>query len=274
MKILPNKISSIFKICLYIFKSKQINLINFSSLFNLKMLNYIYSSNLVKILLNKIEYKTFKKKKFKNISIHQQKYLPNFKISHTNINQIIISKKRNIKTLKNIFYIDIIQTIKYLKLASSFLKIIKKQNKKILFVCTEKLNNINNYIKYSAQLSNSFYITNSWINGLLTNWKTTKNLINNYNNKSTILLNKKKKFKINNLLFGIKNMNTIPDLIIFTHQLKDLLPIKETLRLGIPTIGLININNNPNLITYPIPINTDSIKITKYILTYLIKFIK
>ena len=60
------------------------------------------------------------------------------------------------------------------------------------------------------------------------------------------------------------------DVVIFTSQLKDSLAIQECLRLGIPTICIVDTNCNPDLIPYPIPANDDSSSSINFILNYLV----
>ena len=65
-------------------------------------------------------------------------------------------------------------------------------------------------------------------------------------------------------------MTALPDAVIFTNQLKDTLAIQECLRLGIPTICIVDTNCNPDIIPYPIPANDDSSSSINFILNYLV----
>ena len=76
--------------------------------------------------------------------------------------------------------------------------------------------------------------------------------------------------KLKRLFNGIKEMTSLPDVVIFTNQLKDSLAIQECLRLGIPTICIVDSNCNPDLIPYPIPANDDSSSSITFILNYLV----
>jgi small subunit ribosomal protein S2 len=76
--------------------------------------------------------------------------------------------------------------------------------------------------------------------------------------------------KLRRLFNGIKEMKNLPDAVIFTNQLKDSLAIQECLRLGIPTICIVDTNCNPDLIPYPIPANDDSSSSINFILNYLV----
>jgi small subunit ribosomal protein S2 len=65
-------------------------------------------------------------------------------------------------------------------------------------------------------------------------------------------------------------MTGLPDVVIFTNQLKDSLAIQECLKLGIPTISIVDTNCNPDLVPYPIPANDDSSSSINFILNYLV----
>jgi small subunit ribosomal protein S2 len=65
-------------------------------------------------------------------------------------------------------------------------------------------------------------------------------------------------------------MSSLPDAVIFTNQLKDSLAIQECLKLGIPTICIVDTNCDPDLIPYPIPANDDSSSSVNFILNYLV----
>ena len=76
--------------------------------------------------------------------------------------------------------------------------------------------------------------------------------------------------KLKRLFNGIIDMSELPDAVIFTNLLKDSLAIQECLRLGIPTICIVDTNCNPDLIPYPIPANDDSSSSINFILNYLV----
>ena len=119
---------------------------------------------------------------------------------------------------------------------------------------------------------------------MLTNWATiqkridrlkeleTKELDGSLENLSKKEYSKVRKEldKLKRLFNGIKEMKALPDAVIFTNQLKDSLAIQECLRLGIPTICIVDTNCNPDLIPYPIPANDDSSSSINFILNYLV----
>jgi small subunit ribosomal protein S2 len=118
---------------------------------------------------------------------------------------------------------------------------------------------------------------------MLTNWNTVQKRIDRLKfleeqevNSNSELISKKESSsrrkeidKLKRLFNGIKDMSSLPDVVIFSNQLKDSLAIQECLRLGIPTICIVDTNCNPDLIPYPIPANDDSSSSIDFILNYL-----
>jgi small subunit ribosomal protein S2 len=119
---------------------------------------------------------------------------------------------------------------------------------------------------------------------MLTNWSTVQNQIKRLKvleqqeldgifdqlSKKDYSNQRKEIDKLRRLFNGIKDMSTLPDIVIFTNQLKDSLAIQECLKLGIPTISIVDTNCNPDLIPYPIPANDDSSSSINFILNYLV----
>jgi small subunit ribosomal protein S2 len=183
------------------------------------------------------------------------------------------------KEKENQHILDLVKTSKLLFRAGYFLQKIAEKNGKFLFVGTNKI--CSTIVANVAGKSNSYYINYRWIGGLLTNWVTVqkqivvyKNLLsnnstNNYESKKEKIFEQKKIEKLKKLFDGIKNMQNIPDVVIFTNQSKEYLAIQECIRLGIPTICIVDTNGDPDLNCYLIPANDDSRASIKYILNYL-----
>lgn len=177
---------------------------------------------------------------------------------------------------------DIVKTSKLLRLAGNILQKKALKGGKFLFVGTSKI--ASSIVAKQAKRGQSFYINYRWLGGMLTNWTTIQKRINRL--KEFELLEKEGKFeelskkdyskqrkemdKLRRLFNGIKEMTILPDAIIFTNQLKDSLAIQEALKLGIPTICIVDTNCNPDLVPYPIPANDDSGSSINFILNYLV----
>lgn len=180
---------------------------------------------------------------------------------------------------QNQHILDLVKTSKLLFRAGNFCKKIAKKNGKFLFVGTSKITS--KIVPWIAFKTSNFYINYRWIGGLLTNWLTVqkqilvyKNLLENfstnyYKTKKEKIFDQKKIQRLKRLFDGIKDMYKLPEVVIFTDQKRDYLAIQECIRLGIPTICIVDTNCDPLLNSYPIPANDDSRSSIKYILNYL-----
>jgi small subunit ribosomal protein S2 len=177
---------------------------------------------------------------------------------------------------------DLVKTSKLLRLAGNVLQKKAEKGGKFLFVGTNRLSS--SIIAKQAKRSDSFYINYRWLGGMLTNWSTIqiqiqrlksleqKEADGGFENLSKKEYSRQRKEidKLRRLFNGIKDMTTLPDVEIFTNQLKDSLAIQECLRLGIPTISIVDTNCDPDFIPYPIPANDDSSSSVNFILNYLV----
>ena len=178
---------------------------------------------------------------------------------------------------------NIVKTSKLLKLAGNILQIKAEKGGQFLFVGTDKVSAP--IVAKQAEDAQCFYINYRWLGGMLTNWPTIQKRIERLKfleekeAKGLFILLSKKEYnaqkkemeKLNRIFHGIKNMKHLPDAVIFTNQLKDSLAIQECLKLGIPTIAVVDTNGNPDMIPYPIPANDDSSSSIDFILKYLVK---
>nr|YP_010700417.1 ribosomal protein S2 [Phacus arnoldii]WCH63544.1 ribosomal protein S2 [Phacus arnoldii] len=165
-----------------------------------------------------------------------------------------------------IHIIDILQTIICLQKASNFLYKVSKENK------TTKILGNKCILSYSCAInSNSYYVTQRWLGGMLTNWITIKNCIENLK----LLLNEIKNliYRLEKYLSGIKNMTKVPDVVILVGQNKEINAVKECIKLGITTITIVDTNCDPTLTNFVIPANDDSISSISLILNELSKSI-
>ncbi len=189
-----------------------------------------------------------------------------------------ISEKKNtllIKKERSFYILNIIKIAKILYLAQKVILAIAKNKKKILFVSTNKsiskflVNNFNDLL-----FKNCFYITTRWIGGFVTNWKnfSTKlasfQILKNTQQKMSkkeqaVYRSKIKKFE--KTFEGIKNLTSLPDLIIFLSTPNKEIAISECRKLAIPTIGLSNVYNDFGIFDITIPINIQSFSAVKYV---------
>ena len=178
--------------------------------------------------------------------------------------------KRFIYGARNgIYIIDLHQTIKLFEDALNYVKKVVEDGGTVLFVGTKK--QAQAAVKEAAERSGQYYISERWLGGTLTNWKTISGSIQRLRKVDEILaggaqgLTKKERLmlarekdKLERALGGIKDMGGTPDLIFVIDTNKEALAIKEAQRLGIPVAAIIDTNSDPDGITYPIPGNDDA----------------
>lgn len=177
---------------------------------------------------------------------------------------------------------DLVKTSKLMRLAGNVLQKKAAKGGKFLFVGTNRLSS--SIIAKQAKRCDAYYINYRWLGGMLTNWSTVQNQITRLKELEEQELNgtfdqlTKKEYsrqrkeidRLRRLFSGIKDMAALPDIVVFTNQLKDTLAIQECLKLGIPTVAIVDTNCNPDLVPYPIPANDDSSASINFVLNYLV----
>ena len=170
---------------------------------------------------------------------------------------------------KSIHIIDLVQTLELIN--NALLKIHEciSSGGKILFVSTKKqaADSIANLAKETSQ----FYVNHRWLGGMLTNWKTISNSIKRYKKLSLDLSKENTGFtkkeilkmgiqrdKLQRSLGGISEMKKIPDMIFIIDTNMEELAVKESIKLNIPIVAILDTNSDPHGIDYPIPGNDDA----------------
>ena len=190
--------------------------------------------------------------------------------------------KKYIFTDRNdIHILNLEDTSKQVDAAYVFVKEKVLAGANVLFIGTKK--QAVETVKQEAERSNMFYINSRWLGGTLTNFTTIRKRIdrmNKLNNMETLgdfdLLPKKEVIKLKaerdklaaNLI-GIKDMTTLPGLIILVDPHTEHIAVKEAKKLGIPTVGIVDTNSNPDDVDVCIPANDDAIGSVKLILSAL-----
>jgi len=185
-----------------------------------------------------------------------------------------------------IHIIDIVQTLSCLEEISEFLTKEASQGKTILFVGTKR--QAAPIIQTAAIESNSYYVNQRWLGGMLTNWSTMTTCIDklktiekqdemgvlaNLPKKEVSLINKRRE-KLEKFFGGIKTMPKQPDIVILVGQPREMNAVLECNKLGIRTITILDTNCDPSLADLFIPANDDSIRSVELILGELTEAIK
>ena len=124
------------------------------------------------------------------------------------------------------------------------------------------------------------YVDQRWLGGMLPNYKTIRQSIQRLKDLETQaadgtfdLLSKKEALQKSRLmnklqasLGGIKDMGGLPDALFVVDVLHEKIAVTEANKLGIPVIGIVDTNCDPDLIDYPIPANDDGVKSVQFIL--------
>ena len=176
-----------------------------------------------------------------------------------------------------IYIIDLQKTVKKVDEAYKYMQEIAETGKPILFVGTKK--QAQEAIKDEAQRCGMYYVNERWLGGMLTNHKTIKTRIQKLREleamendgtfdvlpKKEVIKLRAEKEKLEKFLGGIKDMPELPAAMFVIDPRKENIAIQEAHRLGIPVIGTVDTNFDPEEIDYPIPANDDAIRAIKLI---------
>ncbi len=181
-------------------------------------------------------------------------------------------------TERNGIYInDLQKTVRKIDEAYLFARDVALEGKSILFVGTKK--QAQESIESEAKRCGMFYVNNRWLGGTLTNFRTIRTRIDRLNaidqmekNGQFEVLPKKEvikllaeREKLEKNLGGIREMKKLPGAIFIVDPRKEHIAVTEARRLGIPTIGIVDTNCDPDEIDYVIPGNDDAIRAVKLI---------
>ena len=169
----------------------------------------------------------------------------------------------------SIHIIDLVQTLEMTNVALQEIHKCIASGGKILFVSTKK--QATETISALAKDTSQYYVNHRWLGGMLTNWKTITNSIKRYKKlsedlkKETTGFTKKEilkmgiqRDKLERSLGGISDMKKIPDMIFIIDTNVEDLAVKESVKLNIPIVAIIDTNSDPTGINYPIPGNDDA----------------
>ena len=176
-----------------------------------------------------------------------------------------------------IHIIDLQKTSKKLDEAYSFMREQAEEGKTFLFVGTKK--QAQECMKEAAEKSGMYYVNQRWLGGMLTNFGTIRRRVERLKEletmqedgtfdvlpKKEVILLKKEMEKLEKNLGGIKDMTEIPGVMFVVDPKKERIAILEAKKLGIPVVGLIDTNCNPEDLDYVIPGNDDAIRAVKLI---------
>ena len=178
-----------------------------------------------------------------------------------------------------IYIIDLQKSVGKVDEAYNAVYDIAEQGGTILFVGTKK--QAQDAVKTEAERCGMYYVNERWLGGMLTNFKTIQSRIQRLKNiekmeedgtfdvlpKKEVIQLKKEQEKLQKNLGGIKDMKRIPDAIFVVDPKKESICVQEAHILGIPLIGIVDTNCDPEALDYVIPGNDDAIRAVKLIVS-------
>ncbi len=180
-----------------------------------------------------------------------------------------------------VYIIDLQQTVDLIGVAYKALKEIVDNGGKVLFVGTKK--QCQEAVEAEALRSGSFYITNRWLGGTLTNFKTIQSRIRFLKElerreeegeldllpKQEAAQLRKEKEKLSKNLEGIKEMRKVPNAVFVIDPRVEHNAVAEARKLNIPVFAIVDTNSNPDVVDYVIPANDDAIRSVSLILAVM-----
>ncbi len=180
-----------------------------------------------------------------------------------------------------IHIIDLAKTVEKLEEAYKEIKAIADNGGTFLFVGTKK--QASEVCREEAIRSNSYYVTERWLGGTLTNFRTIRRRVKRLEEienmerdgvfdvlpKKEVIGLKKEYDKLNRVLCGIREMYKLPQAIIIVDPKKELNAIREARKLNIPVFGIVDTNCDPDDVDYVIPANDDAVRAVKVVIGVL-----
>lgn len=181
----------------------------------------------------------------------------------------------------DIYIIDLEKTSKKLEEAYEYLKEVASKDGKVLFVGTKK--QAKEAIKECALKTENYFVSERWLGGTLTNFKTIRSRVNRLEEiekmaedgtfelltKKEVLNLKKEQAKLLHNLEGIRDMKRLPDVLVIVDPEEEIIAIREAHKLNIPVIGIVDTNCDPDLVDYVIPGNDDAVRSITLLLNVL-----
>jgi small subunit ribosomal protein S2 len=174
-----------------------------------------------------------------------------------------------------IYIIDLQKTVKKVEEAYNFVRDLATQGQTMLFVGTKK--QAQEAVKEEAIRCDMFYVNERWLGGMLTNFQTIQKRINRLREledmetkgmfevlpKKEVITLRHEMERLQKFLGGIKNMHKLPGALFIIDPRKERIAVAEARNLGIPIVGIVDTNCDPDEIDYVIPGNDDAIRAVK-----------
>ena len=174
-----------------------------------------------------------------------------------------------------IYIIDLQKTVKQIEQAYDFVREIVADGGRVLFVGTKK--QAQEAVETEAKRSGQFYVSHRWLGGMLTNYKTIRKRIERLKKlelmeedgtfqrlpKKEVIKLRREAEKLEKFLGGIKEMDKLPNVLFVIDPKNEKIAVNEAKILGIPVIGVVDTNCDPDEVDIAIPGNDDAIRAVK-----------
>ncbi|MEN8176000.1 MAG: 30S ribosomal protein S2 [Pseudomonadota bacterium] len=172
-----------------------------------------------------------------------------------------------------IHIVNLEKTLPLYQDAMNFIGKLAANGGKILFVGTKRA--ARDVVREEAERCNMPYVNHRWLGGMLTNFKTIRQSIKRLKDleamaadgsldqkfrKKEALSLRREMEKLNRSLGGIKEMNAVPDALFVVDTGHEKIAVTEASKLGIPVVGVVDTNNDPEMVDYVIPGNDDAMR--------------
>jgi small subunit ribosomal protein S2 len=171
-----------------------------------------------------------------------------------------------------IYIIDLQKTLKLFKEAAKYVGEAAALGKTILFVGTKR--QAQEAVAEEATKCSMYYVNQRWLGGLLTNWTTVQKSLKRLKEldrlaaegtwegrlKKEIVRLERDRKRLQQNLAGIKDMPGLPDVLFVIDSRKEAIAVKEARKLGIPVVGIVDTNCDPDEVDYVIPGNDDALR--------------
>lgn len=171
-----------------------------------------------------------------------------------------------------IYIVDLQKTLKCMTEAEKGVKQAVSDGGTVLFVGTKK--QAKDVIAEEAERCGMYYVTERWLGGMMTNFQTIRSNIKRLKDLDQMVADgtmerlskkeqsrlEKERTRLERTFRGIKEMRGLPKLVFVVDTKKEKIAVSEANRLGIPVVGIVDTNSDPDVIDYPLPGNDDAIR--------------
>lgn len=183
----------------------------------------------------------------------------------------------------NVHIFDLEKTAENLTKACKYVEEFSSKGNIILFVGTKR--QAKAIVKEEAQVAGASFVSERWLGGTLTNWeqikKSTDKLIemrekrekgeyDKYTKKENVLINREIN-RLERFFGGLTKLKKTPDALFIVDTHREIVAVKEARQVGIPIVGIVDTNSDPDLVDYVIPANDDAVRSIKFIVSNIAK---